>query len=141
MTTIRILKLDETRHWRDDIRAVARTIFGVYLYDPGLRVHCCELTPSHELHYMGSVISGSPAYDALDEEAREAFYTTLMEGSNESESHSYMHVWRVRGLPELTRADALGIGHASLGDFDGDTDDEAMEAATEYVRGNGYTDT
>lgn len=135
---INILKLDETSYWREDIQAMAGRLFGIYLYNPAVGVHCCELTPSYELHYMGEAITSS-----LSENDLEALAELLREALADSDDVKYMHCAAVNRQPALANRSVLAVGWAVFGDFgdEGDTPEECMEAATEYLRGNGFTDT
>jgi hypothetical protein len=58
MTTVKpdwyLVKIDERRHWREDIQAQTKEMYGVYAFDRNRHVHCCELTPSYELHFIAN---------------------------------------------------------------------------------------
>jgi hypothetical protein len=153
---INIVKFDETQYWTDEaFKAKVGKIFGVYLYNPNVVTHCCELTPSYELEHMGAVLSGTGTFDfaeASDEE-REALFEYLREGIKDDEPCCYRHCSDIDRMPELKHSTTVEVGRYNLGDY-GETpadgnyrnfgDDkfkEAMEEAAEYVRGNGYTDT
>lgn len=45
--TFAIIKIDETKYWREDIRVKADKIFGVYFVDLTEPTHCCELAVSY----------------------------------------------------------------------------------------------
>jgi len=47
----RVVAIDETEHWSDDIKAQGK-VWGVYLVDMNRYTYCCELTPSLELHFL-----------------------------------------------------------------------------------------
>lgn len=47
----KIVKIDETRHWREDIAAHG-PIYGVYLYDEREHTYLCEMTPSYHLNFL-----------------------------------------------------------------------------------------
>jgi len=49
-TKFKIVIYDEIYYWSDDIKKVCSNIFTVYLYDKSVITHCCEITPSYELH-------------------------------------------------------------------------------------------
>lgn len=57
-SNLRIVALDETHFWSDEIRAKVGRIWGLYLYDANRQVHCCELTPSYELFAIRSAVGG-----------------------------------------------------------------------------------
>jgi hypothetical protein len=50
----KIVVLDETEYWREEIVAKAGKIYGAYLFDANRHVNCCELTPSYELYPLYS---------------------------------------------------------------------------------------
>lgn len=152
-----IAKFDETEHWTDpELRRIAGSIFTVYLYNPKLVVHCCELTPSRELDFVGFVISGTSEFRELSEERREAIYDQLREACRDAPSVIYVHARDIDKLPTLERSTDIAPGSVSLGDFDGgeyrgsdahpddwtqEQMDAALEAARESIMGNGYVDT
>lgn len=150
-----IAKFDETKYWTDEsLKRVAGKIFAVYAYNPALVVHCCEITPSRELHLFGYVISGTPEFSDFDDEQRDAVFEQLRAGLRDDQDVIYVHAADVDKLPELETATATEHGRALLGDFDVDeppdvhpdgwTDEQmadAIDAAREYAYGNGYVDT
>lgn len=74
---IRILKLDESEYWTDEIRSQVKRIFGVYVFDPTWRVHLCEWTASYELHRLESQIdfhenTPESIQERIEDEVREA---------------------------------------------------------------------
>lgn len=74
---ISILKIDETEYWSDEIKNRVKRIFGVYVFDPNWRVHCCEFTPSYELYRLESQVEfheNTPDDEVvmLEDEVREA---------------------------------------------------------------------
>ncbi|MBR8043394.1 hypothetical protein KDW40_02285 [Burkholderia cenocepacia] len=47
---LKAIVFDHTRYWADDIVARGERIYQTYLFDASRTVHCCEITPSYELH-------------------------------------------------------------------------------------------
>jgi hypothetical protein len=97
---IKIVLLDETEYWRKDIVSAAKKIFGVYYFDPNSVTHCCELTPSYELHFLQSVPQLLPDTTDLKEE----LFDNIEEGDwNGRDAVSYFHCSNIDKLPELKR--------------------------------------
>lgn len=149
---IKIYKRDETDYWLDeDLKAKAGKILGVYLFVPTLHVHLCELAPSYELHHVGAVISGTPEFEALSDEQRDAVFEALRDGIRDDDPVTYVHVSDVERLPTLEHDTDTSAGVTTLGDWGDAVPDprtmteaqtnEAIEAAREYLCGNGYVDT
>ena len=90
----RAIALDETEYWIDErLRKLCDKIYGVYAYNPNVAVHCCEITPSYELMWIGTV----PCYDygKLTEEDRDYVFDTILEGERYQEPFIYMHCEQV----------------------------------------------
>ncbi len=117
-----LLKLDETRHWADDMAARAVRIFGLYVYDQNRRVHCCEFTPSYECLFVGSAGGNTD----LDDDAAERLDDEIREGDLGTEPVRYIHCREIDALPEIGEHD-LKVGIT-------DTGIEDEEEAVEYVR-------
>lgn len=88
-----VVMIDETDYWRpfdpdcpDYIRNSGR-IFCAYLVDLMKAVHCCELTPSFELHQIGSIPEKRPT----DPDAQEMQSNFLHDGDMGCEQVTYMH--------------------------------------------------
>ena len=136
---IRILKINESSHWTDDkLKAACGVIFGVYMYDASKHVHCCEITPSYEMHFIESQSVRLPD----DEEERERIYESLQEGDLHTEPVSYMHcrdIDRIEEIPENRSTYELShrfkLSHLE-GEEWGDEDTSAIDEAMEWVRSN-----
>jgi hypothetical protein len=116
-TDIRLVAIDETSYWRDDIAQAAGQLWGVYVYDAHDRTYCCELTPSRLLVRV---------YTATRESVSEDVYDLILEGNCESDSHFYMHVSAVEKLIEIGR-------------WEHDPDESSkdnLESAREWWQGN-----
>lgn len=125
---IRIVKIDETQHWRADIQAACGKLWGVYVYDDTARTFCCELTPSRELVFCGSTWERSPD----DESEAEKLAELINEADGQQELACYMWCSEADRLPfEPFDTDEPGFE-------DGDTyPGPALSAALEWCRGNG----
>ena len=47
------VRFDETQYWTDDVKSRVKSIHGHYLFDENLVTHCCEITPSYWLRFVG----------------------------------------------------------------------------------------
>jgi len=121
---IRVLLLHETCNWSPDIVQRAEKIYGIYLYNPKVHVHCCEFTPSFELTFVGSVPEKS------DEKLRDE----IQDGDSQCEPIHYMHSHHVEGLPHIKRGNVT-VGTYPLRHSKGYSWD-SMEEAEEFWRGN-----
>ena len=145
-----LVKLDETRNWEHGdpaILAKAGRIFGLYVADLSLGVHCCELTRSYELNFVESQCEGTG--EELSEEDWEAVHDYVMEGDRNTPPVSYMHCYTVDAFPVLDskkgeffppKGKAGGV--IELGEVEQDedevSDEDALEGMMEYVRTNGF---
>lgn len=80
-----IVKIDEREFWCDEVQAKATRIFGVYAFDRRRHVHCCSMTPSYELHFLGT------QYEAveLDDEAQVRLNQDVLEEDAGNEEVRY----------------------------------------------------
>lgn len=77
-TEWKFIVCDETRYW--DKSLVSKLgqngkIVAVYAFDANCQVHCCELTPSYELFFLGQ---HAEFEDGLEERLGENAYQALM---------------------------------------------------------------
>jgi hypothetical protein len=84
----KVVKIDETKNWREDIVEKSGKIFGIYLYDESRQTRCCEITPSYEMHFLNSMSENH----IEDEEEREILFDEISEGDIHTERVSYFHV-------------------------------------------------
>ena len=91
--------LDETEYWNEDIIQKADKIFGVYLYNPKEITHCCEITPSYELHFMGSFAQEYPE----NESEHEILYDDIITGDMNTELVKYFHCKGIDKMPLIKR--------------------------------------
>jgi len=87
----RIVVVDETEYWADDLAAQVGKIYGVYLYDENRVVHCCELTPSYELNALEVAILN---WETCPEIVRDDIESEWWRGT---EPISYFHAHTVDG--------------------------------------------
>lgn len=61
---IHLVVIDESRYYRDDVLKLAGKVFQVYAYDANRVTHCCEITPSYELHPVATQALNCPESEA-----------------------------------------------------------------------------
>ena len=83
---IRIVAFDHSEYWNIN-RPKNCKLLSVYAYDDALSTYCCEITPSRECHYLGTVPTEVPE----GEEARERFLDQIMDGDAHSDPVAYYH--------------------------------------------------
>jgi len=87
---IKVIKINETEHWNLDQKMMnkIKAIWGVYVFDPNWKVHCCEITPSYELHMLHSQVEFKE--NATNEEIEE-IENCVAENENFENPVIYMH--------------------------------------------------
>lgn len=131
---LHVVKIYERHYWTDE-KVLARTskIFGVYIFDKTQHFHLCSMTPSYELHFLGSQYEFDKDNDLTDAEQEELF-DLIREGDIHCESVSYMNVSDVDRIEKECRYGFLPKG--KNGGFKLQTNlifsNEAIEAAREY---------
>jgi len=102
-------------------------VFGLYAFDSNSHTYCAEITPSYELHRVGSDYTLSEAGHALSDEDRERLYTIQDEANVDADCVIYIHVGVVERLigahPENFKdvevdQDALGADDPTLAAVD-----------------------
>jgi len=96
-----IVKVDGRSHWSDDVQRQTVAVYDVYAFDANLRVHICSLTPSYELHYLGT--DADPVAD-LSDDAREHLYDVVLDASADNSPVDYMDVSTIERM-RRTRSD------------------------------------
>lgn len=119
---IRVIAFDHTSHW-NIIMPEKCKMLSVYAYDDEKATHLCEITPSRECHYLGTI----PTEIFDGEEEREKFLDQIMEGDGQTESIAYYHCRDV---------DPRGFVKGCDADNDEDEEDNAMENTEENFRCN-----
>ena len=138
---LRLSYLDESDGWADDILRAAGRVAGLYLYDANLRVCCCELTPSYELHLAGYLTEHHVSDDVQMEMLR----------ATDAGSVCYVHFWQVddfaraRRRPGFRDVDPFAPGRLPCtlslpGPWPRDRD-AAVEEALAMLDQGGYTTT
>lgn len=76
---LKLIKFDNTKYWTESIKDELKDgkIYDVYIYNPEIHVHCCELTPSYELYFVDFSIE-------CDESLPDDFYELVNECRDDS---------------------------------------------------------
>ncbi len=88
---LRTVVLDITKHCLRVPKHI-KQIYEVHIYDAGLHMHLCELTPSAELHYVCTDFIAAESYYDLSEDKREEVYEYVQEIAAHTELITYMHM-------------------------------------------------
>ncbi|VVE35447.1 hypothetical protein [Pandoraea terrigena] len=121
---IQLVVIDETRYYSDDMRKLAGKVFQVYAYDANRVTHCCEITPSYELHPVATQALDCPESDAEREKIGE------MERSAPQDV-IYMHCRAVEVMSDKYRR----AHHVIERDLD-ESHDKQLESVLEHIRCN-----
>lgn len=119
----KVVAIDETRDWRDDMVAKCGRLYGLYLFDVNRHVHCCELTPSYEMHFIETV-----AANFIDDETDALIREANAQCQQDVE---YQHC---RVIDRMHASSFVDLGERDLADFD-DYED-LLQHMLEYVHGN-----
>ena len=92
-----LVAMEETANWEKHITEQAGRIFAVYLFDRRRRVHCCELTPSYELHWLYDTFVSPNLSDRESEKLDEE----IMLGCAETPPVSYFHCHEIDRILRL----------------------------------------
>lgn len=118
---IKLVVLNETAYWNADVvEACGGAIFQAYLYDANRVVHCCELTPSYELHPLYAC-----AVTVVDDKTHEILL------SNQEHEVRYYHC---RGIDRLPADHVYDAGEFLVDPYDGY--DALIEQQIENYRAN-----
>ena len=122
--------------WQDgflESQHVRRT-WATYIYDQGVHVNCCELTPSYELHLVNYGYYYAEGFVPTDEEV-EAINAAMNEAMDDaSDMVIYIHCRNLDNLPEvLDNGLRVKYHHGSV---DEDNEADAVEKLREYYCGN-----
>jgi len=116
---IRVIAIDETRHWSKEIQEACGKIETVYMYDSSVTTNLCEITPSYEL---------TPLYYVTENEISDELHSDMMQEDMEP---MYMHCNVVDDLESLASSQEF--------DFESSEDEEYkenFEEAREYLNCN-----
>lgn len=91
---------DITTHWNipEELKPWVEKVCSVYVFNPRLHVHCCELTPSFECYWISDEAFLNP--DTPDN-LREKILDFVMEGSCETPEVSYFHTGDIERLAKI----------------------------------------
>ncbi|PEH40459.1 hypothetical protein CRM94_17245 [Burkholderia gladioli] len=118
---LKAIVFDRTQYWSDGIGARGERIHQTYLFDASRAVHCCELTPSYELHPLYA----TPLVD--DDEG------SLSELMMPHESHE-VEYYHVRSIDRTDPRFVEDLGLHEVGDEE--TVEEVFARLMEHYRGN-----
>jgi len=93
----KVVCIEETQHYTDKalVEKVGK-IHAVFLYNKNSHTHCCEITPSYELHYIDTTYS-----DHIEDELqREEVDEHIQEANLHRELIEYHHVSGIDSIPE-----------------------------------------
>ncbi|NQU42436.1 hypothetical protein HQ520_04070 [bacterium] len=130
---IKVLKIDQTDCWCDEIRENVTRIFSVFVFDSGRKVYCCELTPSYECHFVESQFE-TP--EDMPESEREHLTDEILQGDASTDRVSYYHCHRIDSFPAIQEG-FLPDGQAGVFTITGlrnRTPAGRLEEALEYAR-------
>lgn len=125
---LRVVAIDETAGWRDDIAKACGRIETVYMYDVSQCTYCMELAPSYYL---------IPLYVTASNDISDKMYDELMAGYTTGCVPIYVHV---SDLDRMKTLPAPFSHHLDGGEYyyaaEGRKYKALMEAAEEYLKGN-----
>lgn len=124
---IRIVALDETYGWQENIQKACGKIRTIYFFDASQVTYCCSPVPCYLLY---------PLFSEAENEITEEMEEELREGDAENTEPRY---FECKGIDPI--ADKESFSHRLDGGLryyapDGKKHREIMEAAEEYFRGN-----
>ena len=119
---IRIIAFNQASYW-NIVRPENCKMLSVYAYDDEKATYLCEITPSRECHFLGTI--PTEVFDG--EEDREKFLNQIMEGDCQTELIAYYHCRDI---------DPRGFVKGCDADNDEDDEDNAMENTEDDFRCN-----
>jgi len=115
---LKVVKIEETDSWSEDIVSKAGKIFGVYIFDETIETFCTEVTPSRYLRFLNNFAENS-IDDETDEEIRIA--------SSGEDNNMYVH---------CGQADKMKVEKEYTFEYEGEEDGEdyleKLEEILEY---------
>ena len=118
-TEFRVVAIDETRYWSEEIQKACGTIKAVYMYDSSVTTNLCEITPSYEL---------TPLYYITENDISDELHGEMASEDMES---IYMHCNVVDDLESIETENGF--------DFESSEDEEykdGFEEVREYLNCN-----
>ena len=127
---LRLVVLNETEFWREDIQKACGKINRVYLFDSNQHTYCCEMTPSYTLIPLAS-------FAVSENEVSEEMYEELLKGDSLNSEIMYMHVSSV----DKMKTERASFSHSLDGGLryyasEGKKYNDIIEAAKDYFSGN-----
>lgn len=99
-----VVKIDERNYWLDpEVLSRTTRLFGVYVFDRRQHFHICSVTPSYELHFLGSQWE---CPNDLSEEKRDDLWDRIQTGDGQSELVTY---WDKSDIDRFLET-ACGVG-------------------------------
>lgn len=120
------IKIDQTQHWNKKFLATIgpdAKIIATYVFDHNSVTHCCELTPSYELHLAGTEFNTS---SELSDEEREEIEDKIMTAEADCEDVEYHHC---SSIDNKQRSKPVR-------QFEDCEDDVTIDDVIEYYKGN-----
>lgn len=133
---LRIIKIDQTQHWRKDIVLKAGRIHSVYGFDANLGVHLCSLTPAYELKFIGYTWDNH----VDDEVENEWLCEEILAAEADAELFAYYEKINLEKTEKWTVTDEEW--QETLDDNDGNVDEarqSLLDEMIEHCQANGYT--
>lgn len=127
-TQWKIVAIEETHYWCEDIVARAGRLFGIYMFDANRYVYCCEITPSYEMYFIETVHEKCHGEGGVHEEVLENDFV-------DRPTADYFHCNNVNAM------DPKWIVEFPKHDVEYETDEaweEERESMLEFLRGNQY---
>jgi hypothetical protein len=126
-TLFKVIALDETEHWTNDIASLCGKIETVYLYDAGVVTYPCSLTACYAL---------TPLYYITENETDDSMDELLMNTFNEVETEvRYIAVTDIHKLEDKVECEFVGHD-IEVDDFDGEEYREHFAEVEEYCKCN-----
>ena len=123
-TDFKLVAIDETTHWREDIATACGKIVGVYMYNKNEHTFLCELAPSYSLIHL---------YSFAEREISDAIEEELMNGDSLSNDATYVHVSLIEQMQTQTAPRNLNGTYYENG---GRKYRDIMMIAEEYLKCN-----
>jgi len=120
------VKIDQTKNWNakflDEIGPDAR-IISTFVFDHNSATHCCEITPSYELHLAGTEFQTSRE---LSDAEREEIEDKISAAEADCEDVEYHHC---SSIDDKKRSKPVR-------QFENCDDDVTIDDVIEYYKGN-----
>jgi hypothetical protein len=124
---IRIVALDETYGWRDEIQEACGRIRTIYFFDASQVTCLCSPVPCYLLY---------PLFSEAENDISEEMSEKLREGDMENQESRYFECGGIDPIAEPENFSHHLDGGLRYYSPDGKKHREIMEAAEEYFRGN-----